>query len=108
MSRKRTYTLRQVKDRILASDSDSEFECSDISDGTDDFDDDSLPVAAADSGSTPVISTPVVNTPVPRVTDKTTWEWDIYDDRDDYCTAHTDCTVCVFYCCVCIFLQNNC
>ena len=40
MSRKRTYTLRQIKDKILASDSDSEFECSDISDGTDDSDDD--------------------------------------------------------------------
>jgi len=75
MSRKHTQMVRQLKGKILASDSDSEFECSDISHGTDDFYDESLPAAVADSDSTPV----------PPATDETTSKWDIYDNRDDYC-----------------------
>jgi len=67
--------VRQLKGKILASDSDSEFECSGISHGTDDFYDESLPVAVTDRDSTPV----------PSATDETTWQWDIYDNHDDYC-----------------------
>ena len=72
--------VRQVKGKILASDFDREFECSDISHGTDEFDDESLAVAVTDCDSTPVVSTPVL-----PATDETTWEWDIYDNRNDYC-----------------------
>lgn len=77
MSRKRTFTAKQAKDLILASNtsSGSEFECSDISD---DSDDESLPAAAGSS------ILPAVSTPGPRPTANDTWDWRMYDDLDDY------------------------